>query len=160
MRGNAFRVATDPALHFVDALATGERTTIDLRLPLAIGAGGHSRSVLRHLTISSVEQRAWEIVLFSRRSFATKPVGSSAFLGSFQFASTNTKQYGVGTPFFYQATDLELPYYDLDFEDVDLPLNDRGGLLHLMLVNRSPDAKSAGAAGAIEIVCYLEPTYG
>ena len=160
MRGNVVRVATDPAAHFTQGLATGVIATLNLRLPYAIGAGGHSRCILRHLAVQSVEQRAWEIVLFARYTFAVGPVGSSEFLASFQFTAASSKQYGVGTPFFYWAPNIDLPYEDRDFEDAGLPLDARGGHLHLMLVNRSPDAKSAGAAGALMITSYLEPTYG
>jgi hypothetical protein len=159
MQGNAFRAATDPAVHFRGALVTSAIATENLRLPGAIGAGGHCRSVLRHLIVASVEQRAWEIALFSRRSFQSAPVGSSSFLASVQFAAGSGKQYNSG-PFYYQATDINLPYLDLDFEDLSLPQDQRGGVLHLMLVNRSPENKSAGDAGLIEIVTYLEPTYG
>jgi hypothetical protein len=160
MRGNVVRAATDPATQFTGALLTAERATENLRLPLAIGAGGHSRAIIRHIVVTSMEQLAWEIVFFSRRSFATSPIGSSAFLMSVQFAAASSKQYGIGTPFYYQSIGVDLPYADLDFEDRTLPEDQRGGNLHLMLVNRSPGAKTAGALGAIAIVCYLEPTYG
>lgn len=159
MRGNVVRVATNPETDFTGALVTSELATLDLLLPMAIAGGGHCRSILRHIVVSSVEQRAWEIAIFSRRSFQTTPVGQSAFLGSFQFAMAAGKQYGSG-PYFYQAQNVDIPYADLDFEDQELPLDTRGNHLHLMLVNRSPDPKSVGEAGAIEIVCFLEPTYG
>lgn len=161
MQGNVVRAATDPAVHFTGAIANnGGIATEDLLLPLAIGAGGHCRSMLRHLVIQSVEQRAWEVALFTRRSFQQGPVGASAFLASWVFATASGKQYGAGL-YVYQALNINLPYLDLDFENRSLPDAQRGGHLHLMLVNRSTvDPKSAGAAGAIEIVCYLEPTYG
>lgn len=159
MRGNAFRVVTDPTLHFTQPLVTGESATVDLRLPIAIGAGGHCRSVLRHLVIASMEQRAWEVALFSSSSFQSAPIRVSAFLASWQFSAAAGKQYG-SSPYYYQAQNIELPYLDLDFEDQSLPLDARGGQLHLMLINRSVDPKSAGALGAVQLNCYLEPTYG
>lgn len=160
MQGNVVRAATDPAVHFTGALAPSGIATADLVLPLAIGAGGHCRSLLRHLVVLSKEQRAWEIALFTRRSFQTGPVGASAFLASWQFTAASGKQYGT-SPYYYQAQNINLPYQDLDFADQTLPIESRGGMLHVMLVNRSQaDSKSAGDAGLIEIVTYLEPTYG
>jgi len=96
VRGNAFRASTDPSTQFTDALVTGASETENLRLPGAIGGSGSCRSILRHLIVASVEQLAWEIVLFSRRSFASAPIGSSTFLAGFQFAAGNSKQYGGG----------------------------------------------------------------
>jgi hypothetical protein len=161
MRGNVVRAATTPTTDFTGALAMGASATLNLLLPLAIGAGGHSRCIVRHLVIASMEQLAWEVVFFSRKSFALSPIGSSAYLMSTQFSAGNSKQYGGSGPFYYQSTNIDLPYADHDFDDPTLPIADRvGGYLHLMLVNRSAIAKTAGPLGAIEIVCYLEPTYG
>lgn len=159
MRGNVVPVRTDPAVDFTGTLVQNASATLNLRLPLAIGAGGHCRSILRHLVIASLEQRAWELVLFARRSFQTAPIGQSAFIGAFRFAAADGRQYG-SSPYYYQAQNIDLPYFDFDFEDRDLPADQRGGFLHLMLINRSPDAKSAGAGGALQLACYLEPTYG
>lgn len=159
MQGNVFLARTNPAVDFTGALAQNASATVNLVLPMAIGAGGHCRTILRHLVIASMEQRAWELALFGRRSFQASPIGQSSFLATWRFTAADGRLFG-SSPYYYQAANLMLPYRDMDFEDLALPLNSRGGQLHLMLLNRSPDAKSAGAAGAIEVVCYLEPTYG
>lgn len=159
MRGNIVAVRTDPAQHFTGALAQNAIATLDLVLPLAIGAGGHSRAIVRQLIVSSIQALSWEVAFFSRYTFQTAPIGQSCFLGSFQFTQTSGKQYGSG-PFYWQAQNVDLPYADADFEDLTLPKEARGGKLHLMLINRSTTGKLAGDAGAIQLTSYLEPTYG
>jgi len=160
MRGNVVRVATDSTTLFTDALITTASETENVILPGAIAAGKHCRSIIRHLVVASVQQLAWEIVFFATRNFATAPLIQSSYIASFQFAAGNSKQYTPAGPFYYQATNIDLPYQDLDFENLQLPQAERGGTLHVMLVNRSPTAKLAGPTGAIQLVCYLEPTYG
>lgn len=160
MRGNVVRVATNSVTQFTDALITGAAENENVVLPGAIAAGMHCRSIVRHLVVASVEQLAWEIVFFATRSFQTAPLPQSSFISSFQFSAGNSKQYAPGGPFYYQAANIDLPYQDLDFENTQLPPEERGGKLHLMLVNRSPGAKTAGPNGAIQIICYMEPTYG
>lgn len=159
MRGNNVRVATDPEQHFTGALAQGEMALLDLRLPAAISAGAHCRAIIRALQVVSMEPRSWEVVLFNSRSFQTSPISNSAFLNNYQFAALSGRRYGQ-SPYFYIAPDLALPYHDHDINDQSLPLDERGYHLHLMLVNRSADPKSAGPDGAVQVVCYMEPTYG
>lgn len=160
MRGNVVRVTTDPLTRFTDALVTGAGEPENIPLPGAIAAGKHCRSIVRHLVVASVQQLAWEIVFFADRGFQTSPLQQSSFLASFQFAAGNSKQYTANGPFYYQAANIDLPYQDLDFENLQLPATDRGGNLHIMLVNRSPTSKIVGPNGAIQLICYLEPTYG
>lgn len=158
-RGNLIPCATDPAQHFVGALAQGAIATLNLHMDEGIAAGRHCRSILRHLTIVSAQQLAWEIVLFTSRGFNIADVASTHYLSGWQFSASNGKQYGA-SPFYYQASNIDLPYWDADFTDRALPKELQGGFLHLMLINRSPTAKLAGAAGAILITGYFEPTYG
>lgn len=159
-RGNVYPVSTDPALHFTGALAQNALATLDLPLDQGIAAGRHCRSIVRHLTIISAQALAWEVVFFSQRGFVLNPLVSNAFLCRWRFSGFNGTTY-TGAPFFYyQADNIDLPYADADFENRTLPPDQRGGNLHLMLVNRSLTAKLAGEAGAIKITAYMEPTYG
>ena len=48
-RGNLIPCATDPAQHFVGALAQGAIATLNLHMDEGIAAGRHCRSILRHL---------------------------------------------------------------------------------------------------------------
>ncbi len=155
MQGNVFLAATDPAAHFLGAQAQNVLATENVLLPFSIGAGMHARAVIRHLTIVSVQQLAWEVAFFGRSTFHNALVGPNSFLARFRFSSSEGVQYGSG-PYCYHAANIDLPYADRDIDQGP----QRGGQLHLLLTNRSPVAKSAGADGAIQIVCFMEPTLG
>ena len=158
-RGNLIPCATDPATQFIGALVQGASATLDLHMDEGIAAGRHCRSILRHLTIVSAQQLAWEIVLFTSRNFNVSSVAQTHYLSGWRFSASNGQQYG-SSPYYYQASNIDLPYWDADFTDRSLPKELQGGFLHLMLVNRSPTTKLAGSAGAILITGYFEPTYG
>lgn len=159
-RGNVFAARTDPVVHFTGALAQNAIATENVRLPMAIAAGSHCRSILRHLVIFSVQNLVWEVALFGRRTFHGAAIAESSFLASWRFSTGSAIQYGGVGPFISQAPNIDLPYMDEDFENRALPLDQQGGHWHVLLVNRSVTAKLAGAAGAVQIVGYLEPTYG
>lgn len=159
-RGNVYPCATDPAVDFLGALAQNASATLNLHLDEGIAAGRHCRSIVRHLTIVSAQQLSWEVVFFTSRNFSVAAVAQTHFLSGWKFSASNGQQYGVGTPYYYQASNIDLPYWDADFTDRQLPKELQGGFLHLMLLNRSPTSKLAGVAGAIQITGYFEPTYG
>ncbi len=159
-RGSVYPIHSDPTLHFTEALAQNAYEVENIRLEESIAAGRHCRSILRHVTIVSVQALAWEVVLFNRRAFAVDILGNSSFLASWRFSADNGKQYGTSTLYHYHASNIDLPYWDADFIDQTLPRDHQGGNLHVMVVNRSLTAKSAGAAGAVRLTAFLEPTYG
>jgi len=161
-RGNVFLVRTDPALHFTDAIAAnGGIETENIPLPDAIGAGGHCRSILRHLVVFSTENLSWDVVLFGKKTFHLAPLSEVNFLTSFRLTASTGVRFWPNGPFIYQAPNIDLPYADHDFDDRTLPPEERhGGILHLMLINRSVTPKSADAAGALTVLLYMEPTYG
>lgn len=159
-RGNVYPTSTDPTRHFLGALDSNEGATLDLPLDTGIAAGRHCRSIVRHLTIIATQQYAWEVVFFSRRGFQMATLGENAFLAHWRFTASDGVTYPASPYYYYQAENIDLPYADHDFEDRALPDVQRGGNLHLLLVNRSPFLKPAGAAGALMITAYLEPTYG
>lgn len=159
-RGNVYAVPTDPARHFRLALPTGALETLDLRMDEGLAAGRHCRSIVRHLTVVARQALAWEIVFFCRRGFELASPATSGFLCAWRFSASNGVQYGTSPLYYFQAENIDLPYYDADFEDRALPRDQQGGHLHLMLVNRSPTQKDAGDAGEILITAYMEPTYG
>lgn len=159
-RGNVYPCATDPSTQFRGALAQNAFDTLNLKLDEGIAAGRHCRSILRHLTVISAQQLSWEIALFTTRDFSVGAVSTASYLTSWRFSYANGIQYGVGTPYYYQASNIDLPYWDADFTNRGLPQDQQGGYLHLMLVNRSMTAKLAGDPGMLKITGYFEPTYG
>jgi hypothetical protein len=159
-RGNVFPTRSDPATHFLAAITTGQSVAEHLPIISAVSAGMHSRSIIRHLVFFSVQNLAWELVFFGRRTLTGASLGEDSFLASYRFTASDGVQYAANAAFVYQATNVDLPYADFDVEDPSIPLADRGGKWHVLLINRSPTAKLANAAGAVRLVGYFEPTYG
>lgn len=135
---------------FLEALAQDAASIATIQLPDAIGGSGTSRAIIRHLTILSVQNLAWEVVLYRRSSFHQADIDSYSILSRMRFTATD----GVlipGSGFYaYLSNNVDLPYAD----------DDRLGRLYLMLINHSAGAKSAGAAGAVVLELHMEPTYG
>jgi hypothetical protein len=159
-RGNVYPVQTDPTLHFTDAIAQNAGELEHVRLEETIAAGRHCRSIIRHLTILSTQQLAWEVVLLNRRAALGTTLAASGFLSAYRFTASEGKLYTGSAWYHYFAANVDLPYNDLDFENVALSAIERGGNLHLLLVNRSPISKLAGTAGALRLTLHMEPTYG
>ena len=160
-RGNVYPTQTDPAIHFTDALAQNVGEAESIQLDEGIAAGRHCRSIIRHLTIISMQGLAWEVVFFNRRSFFGTSPATSGFLSNYRFTASEGRIFSGTSLYHYHAANLDLNYNDLDFENKNLSFAERGGRMHLMLVNRTLGTdKLAGAAGAVRITISLEPTYG
>ena len=147
--GNVVLTASNPAVDFIKALGSGESDDADIVFPLAIGAGGHSRCRVRHLTILSKDNCAWEVMFYGKPDRATGDPATDSFRTRWRFtASDGGLRNGL---WYYYVPGLDMPYED-ELEK---------GKLYMTLINRSPlTPKVAGVAGALIIKVYAEVTYG
>jgi hypothetical protein len=147
--GNAFLTASNPLRDFVLALGSGAADDADILFPMAIGAGGHSRCRIRHLTVLSKDNCAWEVLFYGKQLRASGDPSTDSFRSRYRFSASDAIQRnGL---WYYYVPDIDMPYED----------EDRTGTLHMTLINRSSATnKAAGAAGALQIRVYAEVTYG
>ncbi len=133
-------VRSDPAAHFTTGLATNAQESENLAAPPALGSGS-ARGSLSMLTIVSVENLAWDLLVFAKDTFQTGAIATDSFLGRWSFVATDAVRVaGTG-----------LYYYHIN--GLDVPIRDEDGTaeIHLMLVNRSAASKTAGAGGAVRV---------
>lgn len=154
--GQLVIVRTDPATQFVGALAQHAAETADLITGAAIGqvdgglsAGKTLKSRLRALLIASVQNLAWEIVLWGKDTYNTGAIADQFPLAQWNFAVNDGAQIAGTGLYYYYVDGLDAPYVDLDHT----------GELHLMLINRSATGKNAGA-DQILIQLQFEPALG
>lgn len=110
-------------------------------------------------TIVSKENLSWELWLFDKATNLTSDPATDRLVGMWQFPAIAAQQVGytvtaggvANTLFRYHVTGNMIPYLDADFG------SNAGSVpnLHLRLVNRSVAAKSADAAGAIQITAFV-----
>lgn len=149
-----YEFKTDPSTQFRAAIAQNAKTDLDFTLPPTLaGVNGDARSLLKSLTIVSIENLAWELWLWRSATHATLTGGVTAagsnVIGRWTFAAGDGIQDVTGD-FIYYIDGLEIPVTD----------DDKTGKLHLSLVNRSVASKSANDAGAIQIKGRLaQPVY-
>lgn len=161
--GQLIAVRTDPATQFIGALAQNAAATVNLAQAQAgqdsgdgyLDGGLVSASLqarLRSLLIQSRENLAWEVWLWGKDTFnasLTDPAQNFP-LGRWAFTAAMGVQIAGAGLWYYYIDGLDQAYVDLD----------RTGELHLMLVNRSAAAKSAGADGAVCLQLNFENTLG
>lgn len=160
--GSVYRIRTQAANQFVLALAQNAADVATLDCfesvstftgdKMGVGAGKHLRSRLRELRIISKENLAWEVWLFGTSAMGLAVIGDEKFLGRWSFVAADGIN-ATGDTFFYYY----VPGLDLAIENLDNP---QTGKFYIRLVNRSAAAKSANAAGAIEIELALELLQG
>lgn len=158
--GNLYRIRTVSTVHFLGAcnqnaalsedLIVGGSTSDTVGDHEALAAGRHMRARLRELRIVSKENLAWEVWLFGSATKGGAVIADEKFLGRWAFAAADGVQATGDTFFYYYVPGLDLAYQDL----ANL------GKLYVRLVNRSAAAKSANAAGAIEIEFGFELLQG
>lgn len=152
--GNLVRVASRSATDWTLALAQNASEALALPLPEAVAAGRHCRSRLRAIDVMSSDNLAWEFLFFTRNTFQGPPtLDRESFCGRVRFAETDGGQVGlvVLSNFYYHRDDLDLPYED----------EDQVGKLNVLLVNRSPTAKTAKSGGGQFLAVFtLEVTLG
>lgn len=161
--GQLIPVRTDPATQFISALAQNAALTENLAMRFTqaggngyvdagLAAGKTVKARLRSIFIQSVENLAWEVWLWGKHTFdasLTDPTNSYP-LGFWSFAAADAKRIASAGLYHYYVEDMDTPYADLD----------NAGEIHLMLVNRSVSAKTAGSNGYILIQLNMEPTLG
>jgi hypothetical protein len=150
-------VRTDPATQLIAAAAQNVALTVNMVQGSGIGqvdgsvAGGNTvKSRVRAITILSVQNLAWEVILWGKDTYNTGAIEAQFPLGQWAFATGDGTQIAGTGLYLYHVDGLDIPYVDLD----------ASGEVHLMLVNRSAGAKSADAAGAILVQLQLEPCLG
>lgn len=166
--GNVEVVASDPATQFLAAISQNAAAYLDLLLPESISAGRTCRSVLRGISIQSVENTGWEIWLYTKKRTGAEAIGDVAFLGYWTFIASTALQIGATGLYYYYVDGLAVPYW---VEDRIMELQGNGQVvsvpddngqrryLHMALVARE-SAKSANAAGAVRVQFILEPSLG
>jgi len=158
--GYQFRVQSNEALHFTEALTQNQiSANYDLQLPSACGP-----VIVQAEVLVSVQNLAYEVWLFNRAVNLTSDPATDGFVGMWQFGAlaagfagwTVTPAAGGGAnPLFRQfIAGLAIPYTDRD--NVSTP---NAPLLHCRLINRSATAKNAGATGEL-VVSFLVSQQG
>ena len=156
--GRTTIVRTDPATQFIGALAQNAAETANLvqgsdigQVDGSISAGYSVNGLIVAALILSVENLAWEVMVWGKDTYNTPTDYADLFpLGQWAFAAGDGLRTGGAGPYYYYIDGLAIPVVDLD----------RTGELHLMLINRSAGAKTAGAAGALLLQLFIEPTTG
>lgn len=160
--GRVILVRTDAATQFRGALAQNASATENLAMPTGVGqtdgyfdagiaAGLSATSRIRSLAVVALDNLAWEVVLWGKDTFTTyTDLNDLVRLGSYAFQVGDGKQINGAGPYYYFVSGLDIPYVDFD----------KTGELHLMLVNRSAGAKTAGDAGALFVQLGVEPSLG
>lgn len=146
-----------PSSQFTETLAQDQiSANYNLGLPIQ-----QARVFINGFTIVSMENLSWELWLFDKAANLTADPATDRLVGLWQFSALVAGQVGytvtpqatgvANTLFRYHVIGNMIPYLDRDFG---------GGLgsapaLHVRLVNRSAAAKSADAAGAIQITAFV-----
>lgn len=159
--GNVERVTTDPTTQLRAAILQDAAAYLDLQLPESIAAGRTCRSILRGISIVSVENTGWELWLFTKQTQGAEPnVAVSNFLGFWTFAAGTALRIGGAGLYYYYVDGLAVPYEVLDLLANGRP-DEQGQRrnLHMALVARE-SAKSAGDAGGVKVQFVLEATLG
>ena len=170
-------VASNPAVDFLDALATNEASpNVDLKLPWR-----DPFAFIRAISIISVQNLAWELMLFERAANLGSTLDTDYFSAVWQFGPMV-----VGPPaspgypvnditispdenafYHYYIDGNMMPYRDLDQLSAPNPAaqsplgtgvtnaNVASTKLHVRLVNRSAGAKLEGASGAVKVIFYV-----
>lgn len=153
-------IQSDPTTDFIEALGQNEiSVNVDLNLPSKDPAW-----FIRAISIIATQDRAYELWVFSSATNLDGTITGDKFIAYYQFA---TKSAGppatagssvdfVGlspadTHVRYYVDGLMIPYYDADFQSAPSGANPK---IHCRLINRSATAKSAGAAGALQVTFY------
>ena len=157
--GQIVLVRTNPATQFTTALAQNAKDTEDMVIGSAVGqvdagvaAGLGVKSRLKHLTVVSVQNLAWEVWLWRTDAYDVSLTNPALVFpaGRWAFLTTDAVRIGAAGLYYYYIEGTDQFYED----------HDNTGEVHLMLVNRSATAKGVAGAGLIAIELGLEPCLG
>ena len=177
MPASAYQIAvrSNPDTDFTEALATNEASaTVDLRLPTR-----DPLWFIRAISIVSVQNLAWEVMLFTSADNMGATLQTDRFLGTWQFGAMTVGPpaypgWPIDTPetspdngyYHFYIDGNMMPYYDMDqmaaqnpYSNVPLGVgvanaSPNNAKLHIRLINRSAASKSADAAGALLLTIY------
>lgn len=163
-------VQSRPTVDFLEALLTNESSAV-VNLPLPTR---DAKWYVRAITIVSVQNLAWELWAFSRASNLGGTFPTDNFIAMHQFPvlvvgppasagwPVSVEGASPADPYYRQYVDgLAWPCYDLDQMEANAGADGPSlAHLHVRLVNRSTDAKLAGASGAVQVTFHVEPQGG
>jgi len=145
-----YPVKSNPATQFVQALAKGAATPMNL--VLGVPAIAARRFLIRAIEVLAMENFGPEVNYFATAAGLTASPATDTFLARFGFLSAMGEQLGGAGLWRYYVDGLAIPHYDLD---TIATLNPPA--LHIVLQNIDATAKSADAAGATAVTTWLEP---
>lgn len=165
MESYQIAVQSNPATDFLEGLAQDVASAnVDIRLPDRLPYW-----FIKAIAIVSKENLAYELQLFTKASNMTGVIGTENFLAPWQFVPMTagppaTPGYPVTGDALYRfyIEQNMIPYVDLDqMLNANNATGPTGGpataKLHVRLINRSAAAKTAGAAGALQVIFYVSP---
>lgn len=148
MQGIIVNVRSNSKTQFTDALVQNAEERENLTPVAALSAGLTCRSVLRTITILSLQNLSYEVNLWKSANFAVdSDLDTNSFIGKWLFtAGDGTQIAGTGT-YYYYIDGLFQPYHDTDTQ----------GQIHVSLINRDTTAKVAGS-NRFAMILGFEPT--
>lgn len=143
--GQLLILATDPATQFVSAIAQNAGEYLGLNATSVLGLTGRGR--VQHVALRTVENKDWELYFFGSSAHNSGTIALNKYLGRVEFVAANGKQIAASGLYLYDKT-------------CDIPVRDeeRTGLVHLVLVNRSTVTTAGASRIAIEL--SIDPTHG
>jgi len=141
-------VRSDKDTHFTGALLTNalELEALGDAAPTSSNRTASIRSIIRRITVISVQNLAWDVMLF--KAAYTPPLTVDGDLHPMvdwlSFAAADGVRVAGAGLYLYTWSGMEFPYYNTDAP----------GRIHVGLINRDATAKIIAAGG--EIVVEIE----
>jgi len=149
--GNIDTVSSVNGPHFIGALAQNASRQEDLTLPPSIGGSRVSRARVRQISVWSTQNLDWELGFYGKHDAKSADPNLDTFKGRWQFVAADGVQDDGAGLYRYHINGLDFLYVD----------DDRTGILHLVLVNRSAAGKTTYGAGShFRVEVGLEPSLG
>ena len=142
------KLKTSGATQFID---TGTQNVL---YTANITSVGYNELSVRNISISSSQNLAWEVFLFSKDTFNTASVDTDTCIGRIAFDAADGVQFGGAGNYFYSSMEstfnsggnVGVPYMD----------EDNSKELHIGLVNRTATVKQSGTYSPVAITFLVE----
>lgn len=143
--GRLTRIATNPATDFILAIAQNAGQYLGLT---ATQLGILAKGRVARVVMATLDNKDWEIYFFSTAANNTGLPSTTKYLGRCAFVVADGKQIAGAGLFLYDKS-------------CDIVIHDEGAAskIHMVLVNRSAVANTAGA-DRIGIELQIDPTHG